>query len=242
MIIYGRNVIREALNAHVHLSKVYVLDSKNLSQEMKQLENRIRHLKITIEKVNEKKLDAVCHSKDHQGIAAKMKSYRYEETRNILEKIDHDPFILILDRVQDPHNFGAIIRSAYGAGVDFIVIPEKGGCPVTPAVLKTSAGYAFKMPICVEKNLARIVEELKKRGIWVYSAVMNGIPYDEMDLKGPIAIIFGNEGNGVRRLLIEKSDGKVSIPMARKMDSLNVSVSVAVMVFRVMEARKNADN
>ncbi len=242
MIIYGRNVIKEALNAKVHLSRVYMVDSKNLSQEMKQLENHIRHLKITIEKVDEKKLDAISHSKDHQGIAAKVKAYNYSDTQEILKRIDHDPFILILDRVQDPHNFGAIIRSAYGSGVDFIIIPERGGCPVTPAVLKTSAGYAFKMPICVEKNLARSVEELKKRGVWVYSAVMDGIPYDKMDLRGPIALIFGNEGDGVRKLLIEKSDGKISIPMARKMDSLNVSVSVAIMAFRVMEARRSADS
>jgi 23S rRNA (guanosine2251-2'-O)-methyltransferase len=245
MIIYGRNVVREALNANIHISRVYMVDSKNLAQEMKQLENEIRHLKINIEKVDEKKLEAISHSKDHQGIAAKIKEYRYSEFSNVLERLEkseHDPFILILDRVQDPHNFGAIIRSAYGAGVDLIVIPEKGGCPVTPAVLKTSAGYAFKMPICVEKNLSRSVEDLKKRGVWVYAAVIDGTPYDEMDLSGPIAIIFGNEGSGVRRLLIEKSDGKISIPMARKMDSLNVSVSVGIMVFRVMEARKHADS
>ncbi len=245
MIIYGRNVVKEALKAGTHLKRAYILNSNNLSQEMKQLENQIRHLGVTIEKVDEKKLEAISHSKDHQGIAAKIKDYRYADLENELKKIekyDRDAFIIILDRIQDPHNFGAIIRSAYGAGVDLIVIPEKGGCPVTPAVLKTSAGYAFKMPICVEKNLSRSVQELKNRGIWVYAAVMDGTPYDDMDLKGPIALIFGNEGNGVRRLLVEKSDGKISIPMARKMDSLNVSVSVGIMVFRVMEARRHADN
>ncbi|WP_456399539.1 23S rRNA (guanosine(2251)-2'-O)-methyltransferase RlmB [Mesoaciditoga sp.] len=245
MIIYGRNVVKEALKAGTHLKRAYILNSNNLSQEMKQLENQIRHLGVTIEKVDEKKLEAISHSKDHQGIAAKIKDYRYADLENELKKIekyDRDAFIIILDRIQDPHNFGAIIRSAYGAGVDLIVIPEKGGCPVTPAVLKTSAGYAFKMPICVEKNLSRSVQELKNRGIWVYAAVMDGTPYDDMDLKGPIALIFGNEGNGVRRLLVEKSDGKISIPMARKMDSLNVSVSVGIMVFRVMEARRHGDN
>jgi len=245
MIIYGRNVIKEALKVGTHLKRAYILDSNNLSQEMKQLENQIRHFGVTIEKVDEKKLEAISHSKDHQGIAAKIKGYSYSNLYYELEKIKksgHDAFVIILDRIQDPHNFGAIIRSAYGAGVDFIIIPEKGGCPVTPAVLKTSAGYAFKMPICVEKNLSRSVQELKKRGIWVYSAVMDGTPYDEMDLKGQIALIFGNEGSGVRRLLVEKSDGKISIPMFRKMDSLNVSVSVGIMVFRVMEARRHGDN
>ena len=245
MIIYGRNVVKEALKVGTHLKRAYILNSNNLSQEMKQLENQIRHLGVTIEKVDEKKLEAISHSKDHQGIAAKIRDYRYADLESELKKIekgDRDAFIIILDRIQDPHNLGAIIRSAYGAGVDLIVIPEKGGCHVTPAVLKTSAGYAFKMPICVEKNLSRSVEELKNRGIWVYAAVMDGTPYDEMELKGPIALIFGNEGNGVRRLLVEKSDGKISIPMARKMDSLNVSVSVGIMVFRVMEARRHGNN
>ncbi len=242
MIIYGRNVVKEALNAKIHMNRAYIVDSKNLSQEMKQIENDLRHMHVTIEKVDSKRLEAVTHSKDHQGIAAKVKDYKYSNASNILNKIDHPPFVIILDRVQDPHNFGAIIRSAYGAGVDLVIIPERGGCPVTPAVLKTSAGYAFKMPISMEVNLARVVEDLKKRGVWVYAATMDGEAYDKVDMKGPIAFIFGNEGEGVRKLLKDKSDGMVSIPMARKMDSLNVSVSVAVMLFHTMEVRKNADN
>lgn len=242
MIIYGRNVIKEALSAKIHMNRAYIIDSKDLSQEMKQIENDLRHIHVTVEKVDVRRLEAVTHSKDHQGIAAKIKDYKYSRTSDILDRINHPPFIVILDRVQDPHNFGAIVRSAYGAGVDLIVIPERGGCPVTPAVLKTSAGYAFKMPISMEVNLTHVVEELKKRGIWVYAATMDGKTYDKVDMKGPVAFIFGNEGKGVRKLLKDKSDGMVSIPMARKMDSLNVSVSVAVMLFHAMEVRRNADN
>ncbi len=242
MIIYGRNVVKEALNAKIHMNRVYMIDSKRISQEMKQIENDLRHIHVTVEKVDSRRLEAVTHSKDHQGIAAKVKDYKYLKMSDVLDKIDHSPFIVILDRVQDPHNFGAIIRSAYGAGVDLIVIPERGGCPVTPAVLKTSAGYAFKMPISMEVNLTRVVEDLKKQGVWVYSATMDGKAYDKVDMKGPIAFIFGNEGEGVRKLLKEKSDGVVSIPMDRKMNSLNVSVSVAVMLFHAMEVRKNVDS
>ncbi len=242
MIIYGRNVVKEALNAKIHMNRAYIFDSKNLSQEMKQIENDLRHMHVTVEKVDSKRLEAITHSKDHQGIAARTKDYKYSKTFNVLDKINHPPFIVILDRIQDPHNFGAIVRSAYGAGVDLVVIPERGGCPVTPAVLKTSAGYAFRMPISMEVNLARVVEEFKKREIWVYSAMADGRAYDEVDMKGPIAFILGNEGEGVRKLLKDKSDGTISIPMARRMDSLNVSVSAAVILFHAMEVRKNGNN
>jgi 23S rRNA (guanosine2251-2'-O)-methyltransferase len=239
MIIYGRNVVKEALDAGVHLTRVHMLDSDFLSKQMKELENRLRKMGVRIEKTDEKKLEAIAHSKDHQGIVAHMKRYDYADTWKVLEELDHDPFVIILDRIQDPHNFGAIVRSAYGAGADLIVIPQKGGCPVTPAVLKTSAGYAFRMPISMEVNLARTVEKFKEMGIWVYAALMGGRPYDELDMSGPVALIFGNEGEGVRRLLVEKSDERVSIPMARKMDSLNVSVSMAILAFHVMEVRKH---
>ncbi len=239
MMIYGRNVVKEALDAGVHLSRVHILDSNSLSQEMRSLEARLRAMNVKIERVDGRKLEAISHSKDHQGIVAHMKRYEYVNTWEILNNVSHDPFVLILDRVQDPHNFGAIIRSAYGAGAHLIVIPEKSGCSVTPAVLKTSAGYAFRMPIAMEVNLARTVERLKKMGIWVYAAVMDGKPYDKLDMSGPLALIVGNEGNGVRRLLVEKSDECVSIPMARKMDSLNVSVSTAVLAFHVMEVRRS---
>ncbi len=239
MIIYGRNVVKEALDAGVHLTRVHMLDSDFLSRQIKELENRLRKMGVRIEKTDEKKLEAIAHSKDHQGIVAHMKRYDYADTWKVLEELDHDPFVIILDRIQDPHNFGAIVRSAYGAGADLIVIPQKGGCPVTPAVLKTSAGYAFRMPISMEVNLARTVEKFKEMGIWVYAALMGGRPYDELDMSGPVALIFGNEGEGVRRLLVEKSDERVSIPMARKMDSLNVSVSMAILAFHVMEVRKH---
>ncbi len=239
MIIYGRNVVKEALDAGVHLTRVHMLDSDFLSRQIKELENRLRKMGVRIEKTDEKKLEAIAHSKDHQGIVAHMKRYDYADTWKVLEELEHDPFVIILDRIQDPHNFGAIVRSAYGAGADLIVIPQKGGCPVTPAVLKTSAGYAFRMPISMEVNLARTVEKFKEMGIWVYAALMGGRPYDELDMSGPVALIFGNEGEGVRRLLVEKSDERVSIPMARKMDSLNVSVSMAILAFHVMEVRKH---
>ncbi len=242
MIIYGRNVVKEAIRAKIHMNKVYIIDSLNLSQEMKQIENELRHIKISIEKVNEKRLEDIAHSKDHQGIAAKIKDYKYADTFKVLDHLNHPPFVVILDQVQDPHNVGAIVRSAYGAGVDLLILPEHGGCLVTPAVLKTSAGYAFRMPISIETNLARVVEELKKRDVWVYTATMNGKPYYEVDMTGPIAFVFGNEGRGVRRLVMKKSDDFLSIPMARKMDSLNVSVSVAVILFRAMEMRNNANS
>jgi 23S rRNA (guanosine2251-2'-O)-methyltransferase len=236
MIIYGRNVIDEALKSGIYISKVFMSDA-NFSGEMKQLQKQINERNIKIEVLDEKQLDEVTHSKDHQGIAAKIKDFVYSQTFDVLDALDHDPFVLILDQIQDPQNFGAIIRTSYGAGVDLIIIPEHGSVTVTPAVLKASAGYAFRMPIAIETNLSRTIEELKKRNIWVYAAMMDGKPYFEIDLKGPIAFVFGNEGKGIRKLVAESCDDKVSIPMAREMDSLNVSVSVAVILFKAMEKR-----
>jgi 23S rRNA (guanosine2251-2'-O)-methyltransferase len=213
------------------------MSDANFSGEMKQLQKQINERNIKIEVLDEKQLDEVTHSKDHQGIAAKIKDFVYSQTFDVLDALDHDPFVLILDQIQDPQNFGAIIRTSYGAGVDLIIIPEHGSVTVTPAVLKASAGYAFRMPIAIETNLSRTIEELKKRNIWVYAAMMDGKPYFEIDLKGPIAFVFGNEGKGIRKLVAESCDDKVSIPMAREMDSLNVSVSVAVILFKAMEKR-----
>ncbi len=236
MIIYGRNVISEALKSGIHISKVF-MSKADFSGEMNLLKERIEKRNLKIETVEDRQLDEIAHSKDHQGIAAKIKDFVYSDTFETLERLDHDPFIVILDQIQDPQNFGAIIRTAYGAGVDFIIIPEHGSVMVTPAVLKASAGYAFRMPICIEVNLSRTIEELKKRNVWVYAATMDGKPYFKMDFKGPIAFVFGNEGKGIRKLVIEKCDDKVSIPMAREMDSLNVSVSVGVILFKAAEER-----
>lgn len=237
MIIYGRNVTDEALKSGINISKVFMSDAK-FSGDMMLLKRKIEERNLKIETVDEKQLDEITHSKDHQGIAAKIKDFSYSETFDVLDSLDHDPFVVILDQIQDPQNLGAMIRTAYGAGVDLIVIPEHGSASITPAVLKASAGYAFRMPIAIETNLSQIIEILKKRNVWVYAATMDGRPYFEMDFKGAVAFVFGNEGKGIRRLVSENCDDKVSIPMAREMDSLNVSVSAAVILFRAMEMRK----
>ncbi len=238
MIIYGRNVIREAIQAGVRPSRAYLADADGASGEMHSLEEELRRKGAEIEKLSRDRLDAVAHSREHQGIAAKMADYAYAETRDLLGRLAHPPFVIILDRIQDPHNLGAIIRSSYGAGADLIVIPAHDACLVTPAVLKTSAGYAFRMPIAVETNLSRTIESLKERGIWVYGAVMGGKSCFAVDFSGPVALVFGNEGDGIRKMVLEKCDFRVSIPMAREMDSLNVSVSAAVIAFQVMDSRQ----
>lgn len=237
MIIYGRNVIREAIACGIKLTGAYIVDSPNLSAEMGRLETVLRDGGTPVERLPVKKLESVCHSREHQGIAAKIKEYRYSNTSEVLDGLDHPPFIVILDRVQDPHNVGAIVRIAYGAGADLLILAFHGGCLVTPAVLKTSAGYAFRMPVAVEKNISTAVRWLKKHGVWVYGAEMEGASCFEADLRGPLALVVGNEGAGVRRGVLAQCDGTLRVPMARKMDSLNVAVSAAVIAFKVMEAR-----
>ena len=239
MIIYGRNVIREALNAGVRLNRAYIVDSPNLSREMGRLETALQDGGAVIEKIPEEKLDAVCHSRDHQGVAARLKSYRYSDSREVLDHLDRPPFLIILDGVQDPHNVGAIVRTAYGAGADLLVLSAKGGCPVTPAVLKTSAGYAFRMEISVEGDLPETIRRLKGRGLKVYGAGPQGMSCFDADLTGPLTLIFGNEGVGLSRAVREECDQVVTVPMAREMDSLNVAASAAIIAFRVAETRRS---
>ena len=238
MIIYGRNVIREALQAEIRLSRAYLLAAEGASGDLRTLEEELGRRNVPVEKLPRDRLDAVSHSKEHQGIAAKIPDFVYAETRAVLDRLDHPPFVIVLDRIQDPHNLGAIIRTAYGAGADLIILPAHDGCLVTPAVLKTSAGFAFRMPVAVETNLSRAIEALKERGVWVYGAAAGGESCFARDFSGPTALVFGNEGEGIRRLVLEKCDFRVAIPMAREMDSLNVSVSAAVIAFRVTESRR----
>ncbi len=240
MIIYGRNVIREAIQAGVRLSRAYLAVGEGAAAELKRLEEELARRGVPVEKLSRDRLEAVAHSREHQGIAAKMADFAYADVGAVLDSLSRPPFVVLLDRIQDPHNLGAIIRTAYGAGADLIVIPAHDACLVTPAVLKTSAGYAFRMPIAVETNLSRTVALLKERGIWVYGAVMGGESCFRVDFSGPAALVFGNEGDGIRKMLLEKCDFRVSIPMAREMDSLNVSVSAAVIAFRVLESRASA--
>ncbi|HOO77414.1 MAG TPA: 23S rRNA (guanosine(2251)-2'-O)-methyltransferase RlmB [bacterium] len=240
MIIYGRNVIREALQAGAGLKEAFLQTTADNAVELAGLENDLLAAGVPVARLPREKLEAVSHSREHQGAAARIKGFGYSRAEPVLDALGAPPFVIVLDRVQDPHNLGAIVRTAAGAGADLVVLAAHGGCRVTPAVLKTSAGCAFRVPIAIETNLPRFIASLRGRGCWAYAAVMDGSSCFDLDFAGGVVLVFGSEGDGIRRLVLETCDFRVSVPMARPLDSLNVSVSAAVIAFQVRRARIRA--
>jgi 23S rRNA (guanosine2251-2'-O)-methyltransferase len=177
----------------------------------------------------------------HQGVAAYVSEYRYydvEDLLSIASEKGEDPFIVILDGIEDPHNLGAIMRSAEGAGAHGIVIPKRRAVGLTDTVAKASAGAVEYMPVAKVSNLAQTLDILKEKGIWIGACHMDGSDYYRMDLTGPIAIVIGAEGSGVSRLLMKKCDFILSIPMAGKISSLNASNAAAILMFEISKQRK----
>ena len=232
MRIYGRKILKEVLDSKMKIKKVYFATLENPSREFLELVERVKNSGVPYKFVSKKKADNLVNGEKSQGVVVDLEEFSYWDINEALEKFDN-PFVLLLDRIQDPHNFGAIVRTAVASGVDFIVIPKDRSVKVTPAVVKVSAGYVFRIPIVIVTNMARTVDLLKDRGIWIYAASSNGKPYYKSDLRRPVGIVFGNEGKGIRRLVLEKCDGVVSIPMENGVESLNVAVSGGIIMYEV---------
>jgi len=171
----------------------------------------------------------------HQGVAARVEPYPYSGLAEILAS--SEPLVLVLDGVTDPRNLGAVLRTADGAGASGIVIPRDRAAGVTAAAVKASAGGSEHVRVARETNLKRAIEKMKEAGLWVYAAEAAGTPYTRLDLAGPVGLVFGSEGRGVRRLVREACDGTVSIPMLGNVGSLNVSVAAAVLLYEVRRQR-----
>ncbi len=232
MRVYGRKILREVLNSGMRVKKVYFATLENPSKDFLELIELVKKAGIPHKFVSKKRADNLVGGEKSQGVVIDLEEFSYLDLHEALEKSEA-PFVLLLDRIQDPHNFGAIIRTAVASGVDFIVIPKDRSVKVTPAVIKVSAGYVFRIPIVVVTNMARTVDRLKDRGIWIYAASAGGKLYYEEDLKRPVGIVLGNEGKGVRRLVVEKCDGVISIPMKNEVESLNVAVSAGILMYEV---------
>jgi len=196
---------------------------------------------IPVIEADRRKLDSMSAGESHQGVIAYVTPYRYSEVKDILDKAaekGEKPFILILDEIEDPHNLGSIIRTAELSGVHGVIIPKRRSASVNSTVYKTSAGAVNHMLIAKVSNLAREVDDLKKEGIFVYGADMDGDSASfATDFSGGVALIIGNEGKGISRLLKEKCDSVVSIPMAGKLNSLNASVAAGILMYEVMVQR-----
>lgn len=237
--IEGRNAVLEALRAGKTIDKLYVLDGcpdgpvRTIIREAKKGDTIINYVK-------KERLDQLSETGHHQGVIAMAASYEYATVEDILEKAREKgeaPFIFVLDNIEDPHNLGAMIRTANLAGAHGVIIPKRRAVGLTPTVARTSAGAINYTPVAKVTNLKQTMEQLKKEGMWFVCADMDGTPYYQMDLKGPMGLVIGNEGEGVSRLIKETCDFVASIPMKGDIDSLNASVAAGVLAFEIARQR-----
>ena len=238
-MIEGRNAVLEAFRSGKTVDKLFVLDGcqdgpvKTITREAKK-QNTIIHY------VAKERLDQLSETGKHQGVIAQAATYRYAEVEDMLklaEEKGEPPFLFILDGIEDPHNLGAIIRTANLAGAHGVIIPKRRAVGLTSTVAKTSAGALNYTPVAKVTNISATIEELKERGLWFVCADMGGESMYRLDLKGPIGLVIGNEGEGVSRLVREKCDFIASIPMKGDIDSLNASVAAGVLAYEIVRQR-----
>ena len=235
-IIYGKNAVTEALKAEKSIDTVFML--KN-AQGMGKIIALAKQQGVVIKDIGEDKLKAMCGDK-HGGVAAQLSAVTYstvEEILDVSKQKGKPPFIIICDEIQDPHNLGAIIRTAEAAGADGIIIPKRRSAAVNSTVFKTSAGAVAWIKIARVSNLADTIKQLKKQNIWVYGAEADGTPVQKSDLSGAVALVIGSEGFGLGRLVRENCDMILSLPMYGKVNSLNASVSAGILMYEAVKYR-----
>ena len=236
-LLVGRNPIREALRAGRDLEKLLVARGE-LIGSAREIVAMARDAKVVVQEVDRARLDAM--APNHQGLIAVASAYAYstvEDMFALAKARGEQPFLVILDGVTDPHNLGAIIRSAECVGAHGVILPERRSVGLTPAAVKASAGAVEHIPVAREVNLTRLIERLKKEGVWIYGAAMEGEDYRKVDFSGAAALVVGSEGEGISRLVAQSCDRLVSLPMRGKIGSLNASVAAGVLLYAVMASR-----
>jgi 23S rRNA (guanosine2251-2'-O)-methyltransferase len=216
VILYGRNAVREAERGRRRVLRVWTQDE-----------------------VSKEELERLCGSPDHQGVVAEVDPYPYADAADLLAP--EDALVVALDQVQDPQNFGAIARSAEGAGATGLAIPEHGAALVTPAVCRASAGAVEHLPVAIVRNLADFLGEAKQAGAWVYGAEAGGgVPYTQPDYKGRVVVVLGSEGRGLRPRVRDACDALVGVPLRGRLESLNVAATAAVILYEIVRQRTNS--
>lgn len=239
MIIFGRNSVREALNSSAKLEKIYIQDDVRGS-ENQALVDSIKQSGVPYNFLNKKAMDKKANNERHQGFIAEMSSFEYSELDEIVESArqnNEQIFLVLLDGIEDPHNLGSIIRSCECAGVQGVVIEKRNSCEINSTVMKVSAGAINHIKVAKVGNLVQAIEYLKKQNVWVYAVELGGQNIYDANLKGDIAVVIGSEGFGTRRIVKEKSDVVVSIPMKGKVNSLNASNACAIALFEALRQR-----
>ncbi len=237
--IEGRNAVLEAFRSGKEVDKLFLLDGCQ-DGPVRTIAREARKHDTIINYVAKERLDQLSETGAHQGVIAQVAAYEYATVEDILAKAEEKgepPFLFLLDNIEDPHNLGAIIRTANLAGAHGVIIPKRRAVGLTATVAKTSAGALNYTPVAKVTNMAKTIEELKEKGIWFVCADMGGELMYRMNLTGPIGLVIGNEGEGVSRLVREKCDFVASIPMKGDIDSLNASVAAGVLAYEIVRQR-----
>ena len=236
----GRNAILEAMRSGRDMEKLLV-QKGNVEGTIKRIIAQAAQKGIVIQEVSRQKLDELSQTKNHQGVIAFVSAHNYAEVEDILQNArekGEGPFIILLDGITDPHNLGAILRSAECAGAHGVIIPKRRSVGLNATVAKTSAGAVEYMPVARVTNIVKTMEQLKKEGLWFACADMKGLDYFDTDMKGPLGLVIGSEGEGVSRLVKENCDFTAAIPMYGKIASLNASVAAGLLMYEVVRQRK----
>lgn len=232
MLVYGRNVAKELLKNNKKIKKIFLQEGFN----DKEINLLIEKQKISVENKTKKEIDNLAEGV-HQGIILDIPDYQYCDINDILS--DDSEIVVILDHLEDPHNFGAIIRTCEAAGIKNIIIPKDRQVQITSTVIKTSVGTLFDVNICSVTNLVATINDLKDNGYWVVgTALEKSVDYRKIDYSGKIALVIGNEGSGMSRLVKESCDYMANIPMFGTTNSLNASVAAGIMIYEVIRNRK----
>jgi 23S rRNA (guanosine2251-2'-O)-methyltransferase len=237
-IIYGRNPVMEALKAGTGIDKILI--QKNIEGAGKKVYALAKKAQIPTQSVEKAVLDRAAGTTAHQGVVAYPGEFLYSTPDDILllaESRGEAPFIVLLDGIEDPHNLGAIIRSCDGAGAHGVIIPKHRAASVTGTVIKTSAGAAVHVPVARVANIGSAIDELKERGVWVYGLDMGGEDYSGVKFDGAAALVIGSEGSGISRLIKEKCDFILSLPMRGQVSSLNASNAAAILLYEIARQR-----
>ena len=234
--IEGRNAVIEAFRSGKEIDKLFILDGCQ-DGPMMTIKREAKNHNTFIKFVDKERLDQLSETGKHQGVIAMAAAYHYAEVEDMLKAArdkGEDPFLILLDNIEDPHNLGAIIRTANLAGAHGVIIPKNRAVGLTATVARTSAGALNYTPVAKVTNLSKTIEELKKEGLWFVCADMTGSRMYDLNLKGPIGLVIGSEGEGVGRLVKEKCDFVAAIPMKGNIDSLNASVSAGVLAYEIV--------
>jgi len=237
--VEGRNPVIEAIKNNREIDKIMIANSAK-EGSIKKIIGMAKEKNLVIQYVEKQKLDEISESHAHQGVIAQVSEYKYADLDEVLENVKsrgEDPFFIILDEINDPHNLGSIIRTADAVGAHGVIIPKRRSVHITPVVIKASAGAIEYMPVCKVTNIVNTIKKLKDEGLWIAAVDMDGDVFYEQNMKGPLGLVIGSEGYGISRLVKENCDFKVKMPMVGNVTSLNASVAGSIVLYEVLKQR-----